>query len=181
MVRALAPHTASPVGAGVYLLLDGSEVIYIGQTLDVVERLARHRRNWRTKNYDAALFISVSESDLDAYEGALIRALRPTHNKKVRGPDARDAEILQRLGLTGIRREPVVECRRLDLALVSVLRAARVAINKTQTEIAAQLNVTQPCVARWESGAAKPRNLLATAAAYGIEPAALLAAIGGAQ
>jgi hypothetical protein len=82
--EALLRHfTAMPVRrrAGVYLLLRGEAVVYIGQSGDVDGRLAEHCAAGLV-SFDSAL---VMETDRDrrVYERALIYALTPDGNKMV--------------------------------------------------------------------------------------------------
>lgn len=57
-----------------------------------------------------------------------------------------------------------------------VLRAAREKLDWTQAEMAAELGVTQPLIARWEAGDALPRteDVRSVAAAYKLKPEQLL-------
>lgn len=64
------------------------------------------------------------------------------------------------------------------LEIAAELRKARDRIGKTQAQIAEEVDVSQPAVQKWESGAALPRtvDVRAVAAAYGVKPELLLPA-----
>ena len=63
---------------GVYFLLDGEEVVYVGQSVNVYARVANHRES---KRFATAICIPVPRDELDAVESAFIRRLRPRLNK----------------------------------------------------------------------------------------------------
>lgn len=92
--------------AGIYFLLLGSELVYVGQSVDVETRVAMHIRQ-REKTFDRAFWIAVPVADLLAYESAFVRALDPPGNFWACADDSRDAEILARFGL-----EPDPDARR---------------------------------------------------------------------
>lgn len=99
------PAVDPPRFAGVYFLLDGDEIVYVGQSIDVPQRINAHRSRrdhaharWRIK-WDRALWIPVPEKELDAYEGALIRRLTPRHNTGAPADASRDDEICTALNL----------------------------------------------------------------------------------
>lgn len=56
------------------------------------------------------------------------------------------------------------------------LRKARKKLKKTQAAIAAELDVKQPAVAQWETGAGsfEPHRIRDVAKAYGVDPLLLL-------
>ena len=56
------------------------------------------------------------------------------------------------------------------------MKAARDKLELTQAEMAGRLGVTQPLIARWESGDAYPRteDIRRVADAYGVKPEQLL-------
>lgn len=64
---------------GVYFLLDGQEVVYVGQSIQIGGRICEHQRD-TGKNFTHAVFIGTQERDLDAVEGAFINALKPKYN-----------------------------------------------------------------------------------------------------
>lgn len=84
-----------PITCGVYFLVSGAEVVYVGQSVDVMLRVANHAGD---KFFDGAFFIPLDAQELDAVEGAFIRALRPQRNLDP-GPPGDDAGVLARFGL----------------------------------------------------------------------------------
>jgi predicted GIY-YIG superfamily endonuclease len=88
---------------GVYVLFLGDEVMYVGQSTHVAQRLLLHqaqagrrRHRWR---FDRMLWMPLKKRDLSAYEGAIARALNPKHTWRVNRDSSRDVEILARLGI----------------------------------------------------------------------------------
>lgn len=74
------PHLKSvPLGypAGVYFLVNGDEVVYIGQSVSPLARIGQHKDS---KEYDKAFMIPVPREELDHVEGALIRLFNPVLN-----------------------------------------------------------------------------------------------------
>ncbi|UYE95814.1 hypothetical protein KNLIENLN_00001 [Sinorhizobium phage NV1.1.1] len=65
------------IGAGVYFLCLGSEVVYVGQSVDVASRISAHRG---VKQFDRIYFLPWPAGRLNELEGALIRHLRPPLN-----------------------------------------------------------------------------------------------------
>lgn len=104
--------------AGVYFLLLNEELVYIGQSGDIPARIAGHlaqrdkpvtrvgwpqkgdKPNRYCKEFDRALWIEVPLVDLNAYEGAFIRALAPPLNFSAPTDVGRDVEILNTFGLS---------------------------------------------------------------------------------
>jgi hypothetical protein len=78
--RAKRQRRATPYRAGVYLLFRDGDVVYVGQSKDVHERVDTHRRV-----FDHAFISYVPHGLLLIYEAVLIRAFRPKFNKS-RGP-----------------------------------------------------------------------------------------------
>lgn len=100
------PPARGPIG--VYLLISNGSVIYVGATSNIAARVANHaygansdQPRKRPKAFDRVVWIALATADVSAYEGALIRALRPPLNRRAPAPCGRDAEILARLGLPG--------------------------------------------------------------------------------
>lgn len=88
---------------GVYLLVRRGAVIYVGTTTEIETRVACHLNGvpgkHEPKEFDRVIWIPLPRSDIGAYEGALIRALRPPLNERAPALCGRDLEVLARLGL----------------------------------------------------------------------------------
>jgi hypothetical protein len=71
-----------PVGdsIGIYFLLKGSEIVYVGQSRTVYQRIETHKTDG-TKEFDKACFFECSVEELDDIERTLIRAFGPKYNK----------------------------------------------------------------------------------------------------
>ena len=67
-------------GCGVYALINGIEVVYIGKSKNAHSRVYCHRKD---KEFDRVVFLEVAESDLDRVEGELIAQYRPKYNKVI--------------------------------------------------------------------------------------------------
>ncbi|EGA2709566.1 TPA: GIY-YIG nuclease family protein [Klebsiella pneumoniae] len=78
----LMPHeiaaTALPWkhATGVYFLLDGDEVVYVGQSLNVYSRISSHPVN----NFNRYAFVPCAVEALDKLESLYIHLLRPKLN-----------------------------------------------------------------------------------------------------
>jgi hypothetical protein len=81
------PHRQSDVlanaipvrlGSAVYFLMSKGEVIYVGQSNDVLSRLARHRREG--KQFDAFACIECKPEEMDRLETLYIKAFVPEEN-----------------------------------------------------------------------------------------------------
>lgn len=66
------------LASGIYFLLRKGEVIYVGQSVDVLHRIARHRREGRT--FDAFSYMECDPEDLDRLETLYIKAFVPVEN-----------------------------------------------------------------------------------------------------
>lgn len=64
---------------GVYILMAGGDVAYIGSSMNMPKRVETHRINGRP--FDKAFFIKTTLGERAALERALIRALRPSQNR----------------------------------------------------------------------------------------------------
>lgn len=119
----VAPQRVDGPGwmVGVYALISRGSIVYIGQSRDVQARINQHAstnrrlfsdgRPHHAMRFDRAIWMHLSASELDAFESALIRHLRPRHNGFAPRKDrSRDAEILAALGLVALPKEaqPVV-------------------------------------------------------------------------
>lgn len=75
IMMASIPHHET---SGVYFLMRGPDIIYVGQSLDVLQRISRHRREGRS--FDAFSYIICPVDGLDELEADYIRALVPEEN-----------------------------------------------------------------------------------------------------
>lgn len=64
--------------SGIYFLIKGLEVVYVGQSLDLLHRIARHRREGR--DFDGYAHIACAPEKLDELEAQYIAAFAPRHN-----------------------------------------------------------------------------------------------------
>jgi hypothetical protein len=64
--------------SGVYFLIRDREVVYVGQSRDVLHRVARHRRDG--KAFDAFSYIECDLKDMDRLEVLYIKAFVPPEN-----------------------------------------------------------------------------------------------------
>lgn len=86
----------------IYLLIADGEIVYVGQSERLVARIGLHisgDRRTPMKRFDTVRWFPCAVDDLDAYEGALIRLLRPRHNRRAPYWKGRDNEVLAALGL----------------------------------------------------------------------------------
>jgi hypothetical protein len=81
----------TPVETGVYFLLLGQMVQYIGQSNRVFDRIRAHRRTQQIP-FDRWFILPVPLADLDTVEAMYIRAFNPAFN---RGQRRRPGHILQ--------------------------------------------------------------------------------------
>jgi hypothetical protein len=76
-----ADRAQTPPKVGVYLLFLGDEVVYVGSSMNMPDRIAAHRGNGRP--FDRAYFIATKLSERGKVERALIRALQPSQNRNL--------------------------------------------------------------------------------------------------
>lgn len=74
--------------SGVYFLLDGDEVVYVGQAVNVYSRIGQHT----DKRFDRYAFVPCAVDALDMLESLYIHCLRPRLNGNQRN-DAKCAPI----------------------------------------------------------------------------------------
>lgn len=74
-------------GVGIYFLLMEKEVVYVGQTTNLLARLHKHQRDG--KIFDAVSFIQCGESHLDNLEAMYIDAFLPEYNRTTGKKDRR--------------------------------------------------------------------------------------------
>ena len=95
-------HLSSLIApSGVYFLVDGKEVVYIGQSVSPTERVGTHRRE-QTKTFTHVLLLPIPQSDLNNVEGALIRSLKPKYNSVKNGAPrgtVSDEDVLKEINM----------------------------------------------------------------------------------
>lgn len=64
---------------GVYFLCRQGQVVYVGQSVDVLSRVGQHRID-KTKTFDTAFFVPCRQCDLNTLERELIDRLMPEYN-----------------------------------------------------------------------------------------------------
>jgi len=80
---------------GVYFLLFRGQVVYVGQSKDVVARINRHIDE-HLKEFDRVLYLPCPAELLDYYEKRLIVLLRPQYNVGPRGNRMGSAALVVR-------------------------------------------------------------------------------------
>lgn len=68
---------------GIYFLVLNREIVYIGQSVDILHRISRHRREGR--EFDSYSYLLCDQSKLDELEEKYIVALMPWQNKTFGG------------------------------------------------------------------------------------------------
>ena len=84
---------------GVYFLIEDQNIVYVGQSADVVRRVNEHLDRGRIK-FDMAVYLPCSLGELDEVEEDFIDALKPRYNNTRRriGAAAYVRHILQTRG-----------------------------------------------------------------------------------
>lgn len=76
----------------IYFLVKGTEVVYVGQSSSLGQRLATHAVS---KDFDRAFYLPIPKASLNDVESALIRTLRPKLNQScLREATEQDREII---------------------------------------------------------------------------------------
>jgi hypothetical protein len=128
--EALLRHfTAMPVRrrAGVYLLLRGETVVYIGQSGDVDTRIFAHLAAGRVR-FDSALVMETPgrRATRLIYERALIYAFAPEGNTMIFTPGKRERAVLALLGVSVLDEDRSLEAARAALEIFTRGHRARV-------------------------------------------------------
>ena len=160
----------SPTLCGIYVLVDHHEIVYIGSSVDVLNRVWAHRRN---RTFDRLLWLRLPAAVHHHYEGAFIRAIRPRLNRSAPIDARYDAEILEGFGLEACLEwwtpPPAERAPRPDIAT----RIAHWLTDRgiTQAELGSRVGVSKTSVSYWETGASAPTagNILRIATALGLE------------
>jgi hypothetical protein len=79
--KAQNPNAVQPL-IGVYLLLLNGEIIYVGSSLKMPERVNGHRTNGRP--FDQVFYIATTADEREALERTLIKAIDPPQNRQHR-------------------------------------------------------------------------------------------------
>lgn len=89
--------TARPIDlpSGIYFLVQGDSVVYVGQSKNVYARIATHL-NEGQKIFDKAAFIDELPEKLNEVESTYIAALKPQYNK-ISGPISNEKMTLDEL------------------------------------------------------------------------------------
>lgn len=91
---------------GIYLLIDNHEVVYIGQTLNIHQRLKSHK----DKIFDRYHFFRCEIDKLNFFEEELIDRFRPKYNKSKLGRIAINIRILQlKREISRLKRDLILE------------------------------------------------------------------------
>lgn len=69
----------SPI-CGIYFLLRGDEVVYVGKSIDILHRVQRHKKE-NTKAFDSVRYVEVDEVDLAIEEERWIKFFQPVENR----------------------------------------------------------------------------------------------------
>ena len=71
--------SVAPERCGIYFLIHRDEVVYVGQSVNVLARVMQHVREG-IKKFDAVFYLDVSVAALSAVEYAFIQYLTPKYN-----------------------------------------------------------------------------------------------------
>jgi hypothetical protein len=75
ILEAVVPCTKA---SGIYFLVKGAEVVYVGQSIDMLHRIARHRRDGQ--DFDGYACVECERDRLDELEAQYIAAFAPRRN-----------------------------------------------------------------------------------------------------
>jgi DNA-binding XRE family transcriptional regulator len=160
-----------PLFSGIYLLIEGDEITYIGSSSEVEMRIWMHAVEGRSrpamlKPCNRVLWMPLPHKVLGYYEGALIRAIRPKCNKSAPRHHGYDNEILDGLGIQVHENEYNNARAWLSLrtgappidrgVTGSRIRNARRRAGITQSALASALDVSKAAVGQWETGVCIP-------------------------
>lgn len=74
----LEARVPSANNCGVYFLIENREIMYVGKSLDLFNRLSQHMRSG--KRFDSYAFLACQPTHLDYYEALYINAFVPPWN-----------------------------------------------------------------------------------------------------
>jgi predicted GIY-YIG superfamily endonuclease len=78
--------------ACVYFLLQGDEIVYIGQTVDIHNRISVHTRK-KNKKFNKVLYHEVKKKNLLIVENYLIKKYKPKYNLKSKWTTTQDKNL----------------------------------------------------------------------------------------
>jgi len=84
------------LATGVYFLIDGDKVVYVGQSVNVYARIASHH----DKVFERFAFIPCKRDVLDSLESLYIHTLRPPLNADMHGRKQAPMSLDKLLGVT---------------------------------------------------------------------------------
>lgn len=67
------------IKVGIYFLLKNNEIVYVGKTINLEQRIMSHQMN-NKKDFDNFLFFKVDSEKLDLCERYFINKLKPIYN-----------------------------------------------------------------------------------------------------
>ncbi len=80
-----------PAAGGIYFLIRADEVVYVGQSVDMLHRIARHKREG--KRFDRYACIECPKEDMDRLECLYISAFVPYDNMSLGNLSADESVI----------------------------------------------------------------------------------------
>ena len=78
---------------GIYFLYLGDKLQYIGQSVNIIQRVSTHIRD-QQKEFDRAYFMICDEENLDHLEGTLVRKLKPPLTKSSPVPRVNGSQVI---------------------------------------------------------------------------------------
>lgn len=78
---------------GIYFLIKGTEIVYIGQSVSVLKRIETHFSN---KDFDSFSFLPCKKEMLDVVESLYIHLIEPKYNGNVFGSSGRKSAPVSR-------------------------------------------------------------------------------------
>lgn len=67
---------------GIYFLIDAAEIVYVGQSTDVLTRIASHMRDASEKRFSSFSVLETAKDDLGRVEALYIAKFSPRYNVK---------------------------------------------------------------------------------------------------
>lgn len=150
------------VGPGIYFLVEGDEIVYVGRSTEVMQRVCQHAAVWP---FDRAFWYPLPVKVLSYYEGAFIRALVPRDNHSAPLGDEYDDEILLGFGIGHLhnREWPDILASRRGQGqcaaaggLGGAIKAARASAGIPVATVARRLEVSRQAVYWWETNRSVP-------------------------